>query len=253
MIARLFDVRTIVTMGSAFGVAVFFLLPFVQQHLLLYVLYRGLCVGDILFHELGHAITSWLFGAPAIPSIMTAIGADKAGGYTLWWDKSWVVQIAVWVGLAFGCLWLRANRPAVFLPAVVLLVVLMGVSFTRYPEMIRDYMGHGGAILAGGVLLYRAWLDIIVRTAWERWLNALFGFFIVMNNGLFSYQLRFSPGFQAQYGDLEITGDFIKVADFMPHWRVEGVALFTLVYAVMTLLLSYALAAYFYEDEHCAD
>ena len=251
---RMLDPETLWVMGSALVVAVFFLLPAVQHQLLGYVFMRLLEIGDTLFHEMGHTVFIWLFGRPAVPSIFTLFGTDKAGGMSVpLYPHTWTLQVIVWLVLGSVCFLLRRRRPALFWPVVAVSVILVGLAFTPYTQLIISYMGHGGAIFSGGVLLYRAWSDIIVRTELERWFNALFGFFIVLNNAWFAYQLRYSLVFREYYAETELTMDFTHMTDLMPHWRVEGIAAFTLVYAVLTLLGSFLLATYFYEDEHYKD
>ncbi len=250
MFTRLLDAQTLKVMGSGFAVAIFFLLPAVQHHFIGYILYRGLSVGDILFHEIGHAIFYWLFGKPAIPSILTAIGANMAGGYTMAMGYSRMVHAVALGALAYGCYVLYITRRMIFWLVLPLAVAIAVLGFGRYTEWIIAYMGHGTAILAGGVLLYRAWLDIIVSSEFERWCNAVFGFFITLNNANFARRLVFDGAFRGQYENAPVEMDFIKMVDMPPFYSLSSIAWFTLVVAGVTILLSFLLAAYFYEDEH---
>lgn len=206
-----------------------------------------------MFHEMGHTVFYWLFGHPAIPSIMTIFGADKAGGYTMEFGHSQLVQLLAIAGLAYGCYRLHLIHAALLFPAVVFSITIAAIGFTRYSPLVISYMGHGSAIVCGGVLLYRAWLNIVVRTRFERWCNALFGFFIVLNNADFARKIVFSPDFRAEYQEAELTMDFVAMTEMMPFWRVEGIAVFTLGLCAATIILSWALAVYFFEDIHYND
>ena len=58
------------------------------------VLFHGFL---ILVHEIGHAVTHWLFGRPAIPTVNLAYG----GGVTLVFDQSIFVICLVYLAIAF--------------------------------------------------------------------------------------------------------------------------------------------------------
>lgn len=251
---KLLDRETLQVMATALAVAVFFLLPAVQENFIGYIAYRGLSIGDVLFHEMGHALFYWLFGTPAIPSILTAIGSDMAGGFTMeLGGRSLLVQALALAGLVYGAYRLREDHPILCAVVVALVVVVIALSFTRYPPVVISYMGHGSAIVAGGVLLYRAWLNIIVRTGFERWCNALFGFFIVLNNAQFAYKLLYVPEFRTRYEEAPVAMDFVAIADRLLQVQVNHIAWFTLACCGVALVASVALASYFYEDVRYAD
>lgn len=245
----LLGARTLLAMGSTFALALA-AITMMKSNFLLHLLYRGLYFGNTLFHEMGHAITSWLFGRPAIPSILTMLGGQDAAGMTLPFGHSWMVQIGVWLALAYGCYRLRRDRPALFWPVTLFVLLLIALSFTKAARVLPLYMGHGGAILAGAVMLYRAWLDIVVKTAFERWCNALFGFFILLQNAAFGYGLAYNPETRAWYSGGVHTNDFLLVSYQMPGWTVAGLGLFTCILSIAALIGSFLLAAFFFEDEH---
>ena len=245
---HLFALRTMVTMGSA-ALAAFIGIFFRQDNFLAYLYFRILYFGETLFHEMGHAIFFWLFGSAALPSILTMVGQDKAGGVTLPLFHHWIIQVAAYGVMLYGCYYCRKERPLLFWPAVAFTVGMVIASFTSAAQWLPIYMGQGGSILAATVLLYRAWLDVRMHSTFERFLNALYGFFILFDNAWFSWQLMGDTPTRARYENAELTNDFVVLTDIVPHWRLEGIALFTLVLCVVVLVLSFALAAYFAEDE----
>jgi hypothetical protein len=110
-------------------------------------------------------------------------------------------------------------------------------------------MGHGGSTLMGGFLLCRAWIYYDARNDYERWLNALFGFFLILWNFYFSYGLAFDADAQADYNDHVAFGithnDFRVMAMMIPGWSVRGIGLFTMGLCVIVMLLSLPAAAWF--------
>jgi hypothetical protein len=244
----LFELRTLVTMGSAALMAALGIV-FQQANFFAYLYFRILYFGETLFHEMGHTIFFWLFGTVAIPSIITMIGAGKAGGVSLTIAHFEVVQVLAYAVMAYSCYYCRLHRPLLFYPAIAFTMLMVIASFTSVAQWLPVYMGQGGSILAATVLLYRAWLDVRMRSVLERWLNALYGFFILFDNAWFCHQLMGDTAERARYENAELTNDFVVLTDIMPHWRLEGIALFTLVVCGLALVGSFAGAACFAEDE----
>ena len=243
---RFLDGTTLGVMGSAFVAALLCVLPMTAHLFPLWIVSNGLHIADTLFHEMGHASFAWLFGRPAVPMIFTLFGADQAGGMSMEWPRSWVVQIAAYAGLAWGCWKARENMPRLFVPLMVLSLLVFLLSFTEYTPLIGSYMGHGGAILMGGFFLFRAWVYLDARGPFERWLNAFFGFFLTLFNFHFAWNLAFDTEFGAHYNQHVAFGithnDFVKVAEIVPGWSQWGVAIFTIFLAVATMLGALALA-----------
>lgn len=244
---HLLEIRTLMVMLSAALVAVAGI-AFAEDGFLPQIFFRCLYFGEILFHELGHTLFFWLFGSAAVPSIMTMIGSDKAGGYSLVIGEHWMIQVLADAAMVYGCYHFR-ERKLIFYPAVALTVLMVLLSFTSVARWLPIYMGQGGSILAAAVLLYRAWLDVGVHHITERWLNALYGFFITFHNGWFSHQLMGDTAERARYEGAELTNDFVVLADTVPGWTLNGLALSTLILSLLVLVGSFAAAAYFAESE----
>ncbi len=245
---QLLSLHTLFIMLSA-ALAALAGVMFAQDNFAMYIYFRLLYFGETLFHEMGHTIFFWLFGSAAIPSIMTAIGSDKAGGASLVLFHHWSVQLLAYAAMAYGCFYCYRNRPLLFYPALGFTLMMVIASFTPIAHWLPIYMGQGGSILAAGVLLYRGWLGVRMETETERWLNALYGFFILFHNAQFSLQLMGDTAERDAYENAELTNDFVILTDMVPHWRLEGIALFTLVLSGVVLIASFALAAYFTESE----
>lgn len=239
-----FDRTTLLIMISALALAVLCVLPETRQITPIWIIAAGLNVGDTLFHELGHAGFAWLLGRPAIPMIFTLFGADQAAGLSISFGRSWYVQIAAFAILAYACVWIRDNYSFLFIPAVIFSLAIVGLAFSdeKYHQVLIAYMGHGTSMLVGGFMLFRAWVYLDSRNQYERWLNALFGFFITFYNIHFAYMLAYDPFFREVYSEHVDFGishnDFWAIAQLMHGWTVHKIALFTIGYGVAVILIA---------------
>ena len=216
----------------------------------------GAHIADTLAHEMGHSLFSWIFGKAAFPMIFTLFGASQAAGMTIAFDHNWWVQIAVWGTLAFNAYQFRQRQSNWWLVFTAMLALSLLV-FTRFNTVVIAYMGHGGSIMVGGWLLYRAFLYIDARNGFERWLNAFFGCFLILNTMYFSYSLLFDAVSHTDYVNHVAFGithnDFAVIAEEISSWSVKGIAWFTLGYGSITIVIAFLLAIYRDKEEEDAD
>jgi len=235
------------TLLSALSLAIICILPSTNHYFPLWAIAAGANIADAMFHEMGHSIFGWLFGVPNIPSVFTLFGREQAAGLTLMWPRSWIVQITAFAGLVYACYWIYKNFPEWFWAAAIFTLLVMAIAFTPYSQIPILYMGHGGAILMGSFFLFRAWANIDARNAYERWLNAFFGFFMVLKNIYFAYMLTDS-NISEEYSDRLIGGishhDFAAMAEIIHSWTVRGIALFTIFFGVSMIIASVVAALY---------
>jgi hypothetical protein len=241
-------------MLSAAGLAAVAILPATRGIFPISAIAVAAHIADTLFHEMGHTVFFWLFGQPAIPMIFTMYGADQAGGMSMpLLGRSWFTQIVAFGALAYGCWRVRRDWPSLFIPAVLFSLIIGVLAFTRYYEVVILFMGHGGAIAMGGFFLFRAWLGRDARNAYERWLNAFFGFFLVLNNFYFSYDIGFNLEAQSDYNERVAFGishnDFYAITEIIYSWTVKGIAAFTMAYCIAVIVGSFLLAACWAQSE----
>lgn len=245
------DRTTLLTAISAFLLAVLCIHPHTRGIFPLWVIAAGGHIADTLFHEMGHTIFNWLFGQPAIPMIFTLFGADQAGGMSMTFGRSWFIQIAVLAGLGYSCWQAKKSASALFIPALIFTGFIILVILLGYQQLIVLYMGHGGSILMGGYFLFRAWIYLDARNAYERWLNAFFGFFLILSNFGFAYGLAFDPYANSDYSDHVAFGvshnDFMAMSLIVHSWSVKGIAIFTMGLCVASIIGS-AICAVFLRD-----
>lgn len=205
------------------------------------IISAGLYVGDTLFHEIGHSIFAWVFGVPSIPAIFTLFGADQSGGVTLMWDRQIIFQILALIGLSYFCYRLRNEYSPFFIYALIFTIFISILAVTGYYQLIIGYMGHGSSILIGGFFLFRAWVNIQARHTFERWLNGLFGTFLIFSNFMFSYRLVFDSIGRWEYSQ-SVSGighhDFVKIANQLNLVDVQIIAWITMFLSVSTLIMA---------------
>jgi len=243
------DRTTLLIIASAFIMVLLCISTASRDIFPFWVIRRGAFVGDALFHEMGHTLFYWLFGQPAIPMIFTFFGSDQAGGMSMpLMERNWFMQIAMFAVLAYGCYWVRKNYPKLFIATIIFSLLIFAVAFTRYTPIVIAYMGHGSSILVGGFLLFRTWIYLDARNQYERWLNAFLGFYLILSNLCFSYNLAFNPVTRGGYDDHIAFGashnDFWMMAMEMPGWSVKGIAIFTIGYCLAAIIGSFILAMY---------
>lgn len=205
---------------------------------------HGLTYMGVFFHEIGHAVFGWFFGYVSMPTF----DFQNGGGMAWHLDRSWPLQIIMGLAGAYGLYRLK-NSDAVFFfwPLVILYLLLVAVSLTRYHEAMILFMGHGSEAIIGGFLLSRGFLNILLTRPQERWLNVFIGAFFIFNLENFCWQLLHDAAFQAMYEAQKGShgfGDLSRIAEFSFRWSQNGVAIFLMIYtAIMAagipLLLRY--------------
>jgi hypothetical protein len=245
------DVRTLAIMLSAFVLAVLCILPGTREIFPFWLIASGMHIAGTLFHELGHSLFFWLAGMPSIPMIFTLFGADQAGGMAMTFERSWLLQWLMFAALGGFCYWIRHHWERMFIPAVLFSLVVAALAFTPYYKVLPLFMGHGSAIVMGGFFLFRAWIYLDARNAFERWLNAFFGAFLVLYNMHFSYKLIAEDGALARYSEHVAFGighnDFVKITHILPV-SVQGVAAIAICLCLAALVLSAWLAVLLRND-----
>ncbi|MDH5356202.1 MAG: hypothetical protein OEY09_17305 [Gammaproteobacteria bacterium] len=237
----MFSRSTLTIIFSSALVAILAVLQVTRDVIPVSIISAGLYVGNTLFHEIGHSIFSWLFGMPSLPAIFTLFGADQAGGVTLMWDRQIILQILVLAGLGYLCYRLRSTYSPFYKYALGFTIFIAILAISGYHQLIINYMGHGSSIMIGGFFLFRAWVNIQARHTFERWLNGLFGVFLIFHNLMFSYRLIFDPVRRWDYSrNVSSIGhhDFVKIAKELNMMDVQIVAWFTLFLSIATFVIA---------------
>ena len=177
--------------GAVFTGLVLAVLLFVLGPLKL--LFRGFLV---LVHEVGHALTHWLFGRPAIPMIDFAFG----GGITLSFEQSRLILGLIYLAIAY-LIWLCRVYPRLQGVLVLLSGLYSFCLFTSWNLILSTFMGHGMEILAIFVCLYLSISGYFCRVGGDRAIYAMLGFFTLFSDLQFSWQLLYDLDFQSWYGE----------------------------------------------------
>jgi hypothetical protein len=202
----------------------------------------GLDYMAVFFHELGHTVTHWAFGEPAIPTF----DWDEGGGMTYGFDRSWLMQGAIWALMASGLLWLWKNGGrGLFFIAAGIVAFLFAASFSdTWREGLGAYMGHGGEILIACFCILRALTNTVDGDkAVERPLAMIFGLYTLGRNALLCRSL-FTPEGREMYDGQKahVQGDFRHLSELL-NMKIEHVAglslLFMAAMVAVTLILAW--------------
>ncbi|PRQ01297.1 hypothetical protein [Enhygromyxa salina] len=175
----------------------------------------------ILVHEMGHALTAWLFGYPAIPTFDFTYG----GGITLQGARVWPLLLLP-LGLLAWMGWQhRANPRARWAWTIV------GVSFTLLAispahRHLMVLMGHGTELVIATVFIYRALSGSAIKLAAERPLYAACGLFIVFESLRFGYGLMTSEELRYMYEQAKGGGHWMDFSQLAGEFviRVKTIA-----------------------------
>jgi hypothetical protein len=252
------DRTTALVILSALIAVLLCLAPQTHDKIPFSIINAGAHIADVLFHELGHTLFYWLSGYPAIPMIFTLFGADQAGGMALTFGHSWAVQIGVWVALAYFIYFFYDHNSRWFIAVAILLAISLINAISDYDTLLATYMGHGGSILMGGFFLFRAWIYLDARNQFERWLNGFFGFYLILSNIQFSYNLIYDAAAKILYSQHAAFGamhnDFMAMTEMIYGLSMDTIATFTIVYGFLVIIGAYALAAYLSDEfEYAVD
>lgn len=185
-----------------------------------------------LVHELGHSVVDWLFGYPSIPAFDFIYG----GGMAIHQERKTFLLVLIYAGFGFLFYLYRRNRLSLVILGIVVAVYTV-FAFTPAHELLMLFMGHGTELIFAGIFLYRALSGSSIVAPVERPLYAFVGFFILLYDIGFAYQLITDYGYRVDYEEAkggEIQSDFSRIADEFLHVNLTSVAGFFLVCCLVT-------------------
>jgi len=182
--------------------------------------YVGWFLGS-LFHETGHTAAAWLLGCPAFPAI-------RLDGHAAAFHRPQVlfIALAVWGVLAFATWQLRRSRGWMIGLGLATLAY-PGLAFTGAKELFHLLAGHLGELTFATIFLWRALAGGFTRTAMERALYAIVGWYLVGQNLWLCARLVFSEAARMAYhasGSFGLTNDYIRAARDVLGCSLEAVA-----------------------------
>ncbi|HEY9848310.1 MAG TPA: hypothetical protein V6D28_02540 [Leptolyngbyaceae cyanobacterium] len=203
------------------------------------ILFNGF---QVMVHEVGHALTYWLFGYPAIPSVNILYG----GGITLALAQSRLILGIIYGLIAFLFYQCRQSRRSlIFL--ICFTVIYTWILRTPMSRMLITFMGHGMELVAITVCLYFAIGGYFCRIDIERPLYAMLGFFLFFSDWQFSWDLIFNPDFRSFYEEGiggVIDNDFVILANDYLNVDLSIVAKYFLFGCIFTPLIAFLLFSY---------
>lgn len=210
---------------------------------------HGFSLIDTMFHELGHTLTAWSFGYPALPSF----DFEHGGGMSYYFARSWLLQAAVFGAALYGCylLYDDLDRRLCF-TALGGIILWMPAAVTDFHNVIIGFMGHGGAILTGSFFILRSLMGWTEKRPGEKWISAFAGYFMIFSNMKLSWKLIFDIDYQEEYWNQKGShgfGDFSRVADYLWFTSEAPVAWFCLFLCAVFLILPHGVAYMVATDE----
>jgi hypothetical protein len=226
---RVLDRQARLALGSGCGIAlVVFLVPFLN-FVFSYLV--------ILVHELGHAVTGWLFGYPSIPAFDLYYG----GGLTMHQERQAALLLAVYALFGLGFYLLRRFRRLQVVLGIIVAAYTLS-AFTPMHEVLQLFMGHGAELIFAGIFLHRALDGEKVRTPAERPLYAFAGCFILLSDLRFALRLLFSAEQRQRYEEAKGGGhwmDFSRIAEEYLGTDLETVAAVFLLCCLLPAVLAF--------------
>jgi hypothetical protein len=194
-----------------------------------------------IVHELGHAVTAWLFGYPAIP----AFDFGEGGGVTMTQDRV-LPLLLVPYGLFATALWAVRRHVPTVLGVLILGAVYSRMAFTDSHKAAILVMGHGTELLIALVFLHRAMSGTTLLQADERPAYAMCGFLIWLHDVQFAWTLSRSSEAQAAYGEgkSSVENDFVVLAADHVNTSVAGIARVFLVACLIGPVIPWLLYRY---------
>ncbi len=171
----------------------------------------GLSYTAILFHEIGHTITSWIYGYPAFPSF----DFQHGGGMTYASERYTLIIWTLYAAAMGAGAWLYQSQSWRWLSILAICILFhMTTAFNATHDMIIAFMGHGAEILVACFFILRG-LHGDRHGKTERGLSLVFGFFTLGRNIIFCFSLFDDVGrmaYDMQKGG-HLSGDLARIAE----------------------------------------
>lgn len=170
----------------------------------------------VLVHEMGHALTGWIYGYPSLPAFDFVYG----GGVTSHIDRALLLAAGAQTALLWLAWIFRRNAPSLVMTLGV--AALYGLTaWTPLHEPVITAMGHGTELIIAGVFLHRALSGRACHHGAERVAYGFLGCFVTLDNLRFAHRLVTSSFHREMYEQAKGGGhwmDFSVLAE--QHLRV---------------------------------
>jgi hypothetical protein len=200
----------------------------------------GMVYMAVFFHEIGHTLTMWFFGYPALPMFDLQHGGGMSA---MMGEQNMLVLAGVWAAILYG-IWQFRWHKGIVAGLVLLLAINLACAFNDWHEILINFMGHGFEALIAGFLLFRALFNLAPRGGFERFLNAYFGFGLIFKafidfSGLLHNQTH-RLSYYTQKGAHGF-GDFDKITNYFYKGEFADVVLFALAFNAACLIVPFAI------------
>lgn len=194
-----------------------------------------------IVHELGHALTAWIFGCPAIPAFDFVYG----GGVTARGNRQIPLLLIIYIVLGIGCYLFRNNKLTLVI-ILNLMLVHMFCIWTTLDEFLFSFMGHGTELIFASIFIYRAISGSSIIHKIERPLYATLGMFMEFYNIRFFYKLYSSADARLIYEEAKggMGMDFSVIANQFFQGRLVLISLIFVFCCIATPIISFLFFRY---------
>jgi hypothetical protein len=186
-------------------------------------------------HELGHAVSAFVCGMPAVPQISlaghaTAVHSDQSMGIVL------IIGLAIgtWTWRAFEGMrrWITLAAAAIAYPALAL---------TPASELLHLLSGHGAELACATVCLWAALDGGFTSYKIERWLYGSIGWYLVVRNFQLCCSMMRTNEVRDHYAHktmFVLTNDYVRAAVNVLSCPIENVVLSMLLASLLVMPLA---------------
>ncbi len=202
----------------------------------------GMNYMGVFFHEIGHTLCAWFFGYPTLPMFDFAHG----GGYSMYFSGQQTgLLVFIWIAIAYG-LWALREHRGLQIGLIMTLVFNLSIAFTNHHNALIIFMGPAFVPIVAGFFLFRALFNLAPRGILERFLNAFFGFGLIIQTLIDSWGLLKNQTYRLQYYHQKGAhgfGDFDRLADSYAGLNFQGVVWILIVTALVCLIAPFIIFA----------
>ena len=200
----------------------------------------GLTYMCVFFHEIGHTVFAWFYGYMTIP----VFDFQNGGGLALSFEGQKL--FIIFFGYALIGYWVVVFKEYRILQ--IFLVILLGVNlataFNDVHQAVINFMGHGMVSMIAGFFLMRVLFNLCPGGALERYLNAFFGFGMILQSYIDASGLLKNDSYRLSYFRQKGShgfGDFDKIDDQFLSFSFQDIIWFWILWNSVFLTLPFVL------------
>ena len=196
------------------------------------IIYTGIQYMRVFFHELSHCFFAWFHGHPSLPAFNFVHGGEVA----IYSNTQYITIIfAIWLAMIYLAIQAREDK-RLLVAIAVLFIFNASISFTKHRYFVIIFMGPAIEPMIASYLLYRALFDKAPRGDLERFLNAFFGFGIIISSFIRDISIL-----KYRYKGGGLVGDFEQIDSMYSSIDFNTPVIFLIIITVILFLFPFVL------------